>query len=202
MFQIGRINFKPFSEDDLSLINKWENSFKVTLYSRAEPLNFKNSKDIEKEFEEYLENDDKQQFIVGKKENNKKIGIASYTDRSNKVKNADLGTYIGEKDEWNKGLGGEITLGLCEILFFHKNYDRLSAWSASFNKRAQSVLEEVGFKNTGRARKSGYLFGKRIDWLMFDLLRSEYMDRREEILDNILGDRKKEYLNKFCKIRP
>ncbi|MBS3782420.1 MAG: GNAT family N-acetyltransferase [Candidatus Thermoplasmatota archaeon] len=201
MFEIGRIRFRPLTRDDLSFLEKWENTFKVTLYARGDPLVFKNTKDIENEFEEYMENDDKQQFILEKKEDDKRIGIATYRDRSNSVKNANIGTYIGEPDEWNKGIGREITLGLCEMLFFQKNYDRLSARSAPFNKRAQTVLEDVGFKETGRARKSGYVFGKRIDWLMFDLLREEYMPERQNLLEEILGERKEEYIKNTCKIR-
>ncbi len=201
MFEIGRIRFRPLSEEDLNLLQRWESNFKVTLYSRAQPLGFKNEKDIQREFEEYMENKDKDaKFIIEKREDDKKVGTASYKDRSKKIKNASLGTYIGEKDEWNKGLGHEITAGLCEILFFHKNFDRLNAWSASFNKRAQSVLEKVGFKKTGRARKSGYLLGKRIDWLMFDLLREEYMKDREKILEKIFDEKKEEYIKNYCQI--
>ncbi len=201
MFEIGRIRFRALTRDDLSFLEKWENTFKVTLYARAQPLVFKNTQDIEEEFEEYMENDDKQQFILEKKEDDKKIGIASYRDRSKSVKNANLGTYIGEPEEWNKGIGREITMGLCEMLFFQKNYDRLSARSASFNKRAQTVLKDLGFKETGRARKSGYVFGKRIDWVMFDLLREEYMPERQGYLEEILGERKEEYIKNTCKIR-
>lgn len=201
MFEIGRIKFKSLGRDDLSILEKWENNFIVTLYSRGEPLVFKNSEDIEKDFEEYMENEDKRQFILQKKEDDKRIGIATYKDRSRKVKNANIGTYLGEREEWNKGIGREIALGLCEILFFHKNYDRLSAKSASFNKRAQKVLEDVGFQKTGTDRKSGYVFGKRIDWNSFDLLREEYMENRQEILGDILGEKKEEYIKNSCKIR-
>jgi len=201
MFEIGRIRFRPISKEDLSFLERWENNFRVTLYARAQPLVFKNTQDIENEFEEYMENGDKHQFMLEKKKDDKKIGIASYKDRSNSVKNASLGTYIGEPEEWNQGIGSEITLGLCEMLFFQKNYDRLSARSASFNKRAQNILEDVGFKETGRARKSGYVFGKRIDWVIFDLLREEYMPERQELLKKILGERKEEYIKNTCKIR-
>jgi len=201
MFEIGRIRFRALTRDDLSFLEKWENSFKVTLYARAQPLVFKNTQDIKNEFEEYMENEDKHQFILEKKKDDKKIGIATYRDRSNSVRNAKIGTYIGEPDEWNKGVGREITLGLCEMLFFQKNYDRLSAKSASFNKRAQTVLEDIGFKKTGKSRKSSYLFGKRVDWLMFDFLREEYMPKRQELLEEILGERKEEYIKNTCKIR-
>ncbi len=200
MFDIGRVRLRPLRKEDLTFLEKWENTREVTLYARGDPIVFKNSQEIEREFEEDLENDDKQNFIVEMRDDGKDIGIAHYKKRSGAVRNADIGTYIGDKNYWNQGIGKEITLGLCEMLFYHKNFDRLSAWSSSFNKRSHKVLKKVGFKKSGRARKSGYLFGKRIDWLMFDLLREEYMSNREACLENILGEKKVEYENSQCKL--
>lgn len=200
MFEIGRIRFRPFSREDLSLMEKWENSAQVTLYARCDPLVFKNFEDIERDYEELQKDEDKHRFVIEMIEDEKTIGIATYEDHSNSVRNANVGTYVGNQEYWNKGIGKEITLGLCEILFFHKNYDRLSAWSSAINKRAHKVLEKLGFKMMGKSRKSGYLFGKRIDWYMFDLLREEYMEKRENHLEGILED-KEVYLRDYCKLK-
>jgi len=51
---------------------------------------------------------------------------------------------LGEKDCWNKGYGKIVTLGLCELLFFWKNFDRLSTWSIEYNKRAHKTLDLLG----------------------------------------------------------
>lgn len=201
MFEIGRIRFRALREEDLSILEKWENTREVTLFARGRPLVFKNIKDIENEFEEYQKDKNKHRFIVEIKEDGKKIGIATYDESGGMVKKADIGTYIGEDEYWNRGIGKEISLGLCEILFYHRNFDRLSAWSSSFNKRSHKVLKSVGFQKSGRARKSGYLFGKRVDWLMFDLLKSEYLSDREAIIDKILGEKKEEYIISQCKLR-
>lgn len=200
MFEVGRIRFRPYTREDLNFIERWENEHDVTLYSRGKPLVFKNRDEIEKDFEDYLKNEDKQKFIIELKEDNKCIGIATYEDHSGSVKNADVGTYIGEKEFWNKGIGKEIAFGLLEILIFHKNYDRVVAWSASINKRAHKVLEALGFKKSGIARKSGYLFGKRIDWYMFDVLREEYMEKRDEYMDKYLQN-KEEYIREHCRLK-
>lgn len=199
MFEIGKIRFRVMGREDIPLLENWESEYQVTLFSRGEPLVFKNRDNIENEYEENLKNDDKQVMIVEMIKDDKAIGIATIKKRGNKVKNADIGTYIGEKKYWNLGLGTNITLGMCEMLFFHKNYDQISAWSSSINKRAHKVLERFGFKKTGVARKSGYLFGKRIDWVFFDLLKEEYMEKRDEYLEEYLED-KIPYLNRYCGI--
>ncbi len=199
MFEIGKIRFRAMNRDDIPLLENWESEHQVTLFSRGEPLVFKNRDDIENEYEENLKNDDKLVMIIEQIRDDKAIGIATVKKRSGKVKSADIGTYIGEKKFWNKGLGSNVTLGICEMLFFHKNYDRISAWSSSINKRAHNVLKKFGFKKTGIARKSGYMFGKRIDWVFFDLLKEEYMEKRDEYLHEYL-ENKVSYLKKYCGI--
>ncbi len=200
MFEIGRIRFRPLRKEDLPTLEKWENSNQVTLYARCNPLVFKSFEDVEEDYEEYLKNEDKYRFMIELCKDEKTIGIATYEDHSNTVRNADIGTYVGNQEYWNKGLGKEITLGLCEMLFFHENFDRISAWSSSINKRAHKVLKALNFKRVGKARKSGYLFGKRIDWYMFDLLREEYLEDRDELLGSILED-KAEYLKNYCMLK-
>jgi len=199
MLDIGRLRFRPLNRQDLHKLLEWENRYEVTLYSRGEPMVFKNKEQVERRFDEYLEDDKKERLIVELLEDEKAIGIATFKDRSKDIREASIGTYIGEKDYWDKGLGKEICLGLLEILFFQKNYERLSAWSSSVNKRAHKVLNAFGFKLSGRARKSGYLLGKRIDWYMFDLLREEYMPKRSEYLKKYLDD-PKNYLIDYCHI--
>lgn len=199
MFEIGKIRFRPFEREDIPLLLNWENRHRVTLFSRGQPVVFKNRDELERKYEKDLEDDDRQTLVVEIIENDKAIGVATIKKHSKKVKNADIGTYIGEMDFWNMGLGTNITLGLCEMLFFHKNYDRISAWSSSTNKRAHKVLERFGFKKTGVARKSGYLMGRRIDWVLFDLLKEEYMENRKNHLAEYLED-KSIYLREYCSI--
>lgn len=199
MYEIGRIRFRPFLKEDLGMMMRWENSHEVTLFARGKPLVFKSPEEIQNEYDDYLKDDKKQRLIVELIEDDKDIGIATYKDRSGFVREASVGTYIGEELYWNKGLGKEITLGLCEMLFFQLNYDRLSAWSSSINERAHKVLKSFGFKLSGRARKSGYLMGRRIDWCMFDLLREEYMPKREKYLDHYLTEEQLDtYYEKHC----
>ncbi len=197
MLEIGRIRFRPLKRDDLHLIECWENTPECTLYARGRPLEFKNKDDIEREYEEYLKDAKKHRFIIEMVEDDKVIGFASYKDSSRQVKNASIGAFIGERDFWNLGLGKEITLALCEMLFFHLNYDRVSAWTSAINHRAKGVLESLGFVRSGTSRKSGYLYGKRIDWYMYDLLREEYIPKRQLYLKKYV-DEYESYIKNYC----
>ncbi len=199
MYEIGRLRFRPFERSDLYLMDRWEDRHDVTLYARGRPLVFKSMEENEREYEEYLKDKSKRRLIVEYLVDEKDIGIATYKDVGNEVRTADVGCYIGEQKYWNMGLGKEITLGLCEMLFYLQNYERLSAWSSSVNPRAHRVLEAMGFHLSGRARKSGYIMGRRVDWCMFDLLREEYIPKRREYLERYLSESQlKCYLEDFC----
>ncbi len=197
MLEIGRIRFRPLKREDLHLLEAWENCHECTLYARGKPLVFKNMDEIEKEYEEYLKDTDKHKFVIEMGQDDKAIGFASYKDSSREVRNASIGAFIGEKEYWDQGLGKEITLALCEMLFFHLRYDRVSAWTSSFNHRARGVLEGVGFIHSGTSRKSGYLYGKRIDWYMYDILREEYMPQRRSYFKKYLEEHES-YTKDYC----
>ncbi len=199
MLEIGRVRFRVFKREDLHLLECWENFHEGTLYARGQPMVFKNKDEIEKEYEKYLENSDKQRFIIETREDDKAIGFASYEDHSQDVRNATIGAFIGDKTYWNKGFGKEITIGLCEMLFFQHRYDRLSAWTSSVNHRSQHVLQDIGFKHSGTSRKSGYLYGKRIDWYMYDILREEYLPERDKLLDTYIPETE-EFVKRHCKL--
>ncbi|MFO8109118.1 MAG: GNAT family protein [Thermoplasmata archaeon] len=202
LFEIGRIRFRPLEKEDICLMDRWEDHHVVTLFARGKTLVFKAREEIKREYEEYLENRSKTRLIVELVEDSKEIGIATYKDRNGDVRSTDIGCYIGEPSYWNQGLGKEIALGFCEMLFYQQKYDRLSAWSSSVNTRAHSVLESVGFQLSGRARKSGYMMGKKIDWLMFDILREEYIPKRKEYLNKYLTEAQLEtYSEDYCSLK-
>lgn len=197
MLEIGRIRFRPFRREDLHLLECWENFHKGTLYARGRSMEFKNFDELEMDYQKYLDNPKKQIYLVEICTDDKAIGYATHEDSGKEVKSASIGAYIGESEYWNMGIGKEMTLGLCEMLFFHRNHDRLSAWTSSVNHRSQRVLKELGFKHSGTARKSGYIMGKRVDWLMYDLLREEYIQSREGYIKKYLEDRE-DYLREYC----
>ncbi len=197
MMEIGRIRFRPLRREDLRLLEVWENCHVCTLYSRGKPLVFKNMDDIEREYEEYIKDTKRRKFVVEMVSDDKVMGFSSYKDNSHRIKDASIGAFIGERDYWNKGLGKEITMGLCEMLFFHLGYDRISAWTSSINPRAINVLDAVGFVHTGTARRSGYIMGNRIDWYMYDLLREEYMPVRDRLLERYIEGHDA-YIRDYC----
>lgn len=203
MFEFGELRFRPWEKEDLKFLHEWENDFELIMYSRSLPMNFVSMTQIEKMYEERMKEEKNLYFIMETITPQEPIGIATIRrEEWANVKSADVGTYIGKKELWNKGLGRQITVALLEMAFFHLNQERCNAWSVEYNKRAHKTLEACGFKKVGEIRQTSYINGKRWNSYVFDIMKDEYLAIRKELLQKTLGDKLDEYLKKHCPLAP
>jgi len=195
VFEFGRVRFRPLEKEDLRLLHVWENDSELIMYSRSRPLNSVSLAQLERQFEDWIKDEKELRFIVELVDSGEAIGIARLErmDWGN-VKSVDVGTYIGKKELWGKGLGRDITVGLLEMAFNQFNAERCQAWSVEFNRRAHSALEACGFKKGGAARQTVFVNGRKWDSYPFDILRDEYLNIRMDLLKQTLGDKAEGYI--------
>ena len=197
IFEFADLRFRPVEKDDLKLLHVLENDFELMMYSRSKPLNVVSMAQLEERYEEWMKKEKDLYFIVENVESKEPIGFATIrTEVWGNVLGADLGTYIGKKELWEKGFGKKITLALLEMSFIHLNMDRCEAWSVEYNTRAHRVLEFCGFKKGGVVRNTVYVAGRKWGSFHFDVLRDEYMNIRMGLLKKILGEKIDIYLEK------
>jgi len=199
MFELGDIRFRPVEKDDLKLLYKWENDFELMMYSRSKPLNFVSMEQLERQYDKWMKENKEIHFIVELVDTNEPIGTAVIRKEEwSNVKNADIGTYIGKKEYWSKGYGKQITVALLEMCFIFLNMERCEAWSVEYNTRAHKTLETCGFKKGGAMRQTVLVNGKKWNSYHFDMLREEYTNIRESLLEKTLGEKLDEYLKRHC----
>ncbi len=197
MFEFGNLRFRPLEKDDLKLLHVWENDFELMMYSRSKPLNIVSMAQLEKQYEEKMKEKNNLYFIMENMESNEPIGFAAIRrEEWGNVQAADLGTYIGRKELWEKGFGKKITVALLEMAFIHLNIERCEAWSVEYNIRAHKVLEFCGFKKGGVIRNTVYVAGKKWSSFHFDMLREEYLNIRMNLLKKTLGEKVDAYLER------
>lgn len=202
MFEFGKVRFRAVEREDLRLLHVWENDFEVIMYSRSRPLNFVNVAQLEKQFEDWVKDERDLHFIVELADSKEAVGIARLEKQDwGNVKTADVGTYIGKKELWGKGLGRDITVGLLEMAFHQLNMERCQAFSVEYNHRAHKVLKACGFKKAGQFREIVHVNGRNWDSYHFDILRREYLKIRTNLLKETLGNKAEEYLRKDEKIK-
>lgn len=193
---------RPVESEDLKRLHEWENDFELIMYSRSKPMNFVNMAQLEKQYEEWVKDEKELRLIVELIDSKEAIGIARLRQENwGNVKTADIGTYIGKKELWGKGIGRQITMALLEMSFNQLNVERCEAWSAEYNHRAHKALEACGFKKGGVFRCAAFVNGRKWDGFHFDILREEYLKIRMDLLKQTLGDRLEKYFKKHCTIK-
>jgi RimJ/RimL family protein N-acetyltransferase len=197
MFEFAGLKFRPMEKEDLKLLHVWENDSELMMYSRSQPLNSATMTQLEERYAEWMKNEKNIYFIVENMESNEPIGFASIRREVwGNVPGADVGTYIGKKEFWEKGFGKKITIALLEMSFIHLGLEHCQAWSVEYNTRAHRALESCGFKKGGVVRNTVYVAGKKWGSFHFDILQEEYMNIRMNLLKKVLGDDMDSYLEK------
>lgn len=202
VFEFGDMRFRPLEREDLKFLHVWENDFELMMFSRSRPLNFASLAQLEKQYEEWVKDEKEQRFIVELVDSNEAIGVARIERQEwGNVKAVTVGTYIGKKELWGKGLGKQITVALLEMCFNQLNMERCEAWSVEYNHRAHKALEACGFQKVGIVREAVFVNGKRWDGFHFDVLRDEYLNVRMGLLKQTLGDKLQEYLTRSAPLK-
>jgi len=197
MFEFAGLRFRPMEKEDLKLLHVWENDFELMMYSRSQPLSVISMVQLEEKYAEMMKNEKNIYLIVENMETSEPIGIATIRRGTwGNIPGADVGTYIGKKELWEKGFGKRITIALLEMSFIQLGLEHCQAWSVEYNTRAHRVLEFCGFKKGGIARNTVYVAGKKWGSFHFDILREEYMDVRMSLLKEALGDKVDNYLDR------
>ena len=198
MFEFAGLRFRPLEKEDLRLLHVWENDSELMMYSRSQPLNMASMAQLEERFAEWTKNEKNLLFIVENTESNEAIAFASIRREVwGNVAGADVGTYIGKKELWEKGFGKRITIGLLEMSFMHLGLEHCQAWSVEYNTRAHRALESCGFRKGGVVRNTVFVAGKKWGSFHFDILQEEYMNVRMGLLKKVLGDGLEDYLKKM-----
>jgi RimJ/RimL family protein N-acetyltransferase len=201
VFEFGIIRLRPVEREDLKVLHTWENDFELIMYSRSKPINFVNMAQLEKQYEEWVKSERELHFIVELIDSNEAIGIARLERGEwGNVRSAGVGTYIGKKELWDKGIGRYVTVALLEMAFNQLNMERCEAWSVEYNHRAHRVLEACGFKKAGVMRHAVFVNGRKWDGVHFDIVLDDYRKVRADLLKQTLKEKLDDYTKTHCTI--
>jgi diamine N-acetyltransferase len=104
----------------------------------------------------------------------KPIGNIGLISINNLDRDAELGIFIGEKSEWNKGYGRKALKLMLNYAFYTLNLNRVHLRVVSNNLRGIHSYQAVGFVEEGRLRQAKFSNGTYTDLLIMSVLRSEW----------------------------
>ena len=164
-----RVYLSPMNVDDVETYVKWLNDFNVTdgVGSSCRTTSLESEKDWLKH------NSGQYQFAIVRVEDDILIGNCGIQGVDQIRQCAEVGLFIGDEENRNKGYGVEVLNLLLDYCFDYLNLNNVMLKVFSFNERAIKCYKKVGFKEIGRRRQSYYLKGKFFDEVYMDILKSE-----------------------------
>lgn len=171
---IGKIvDLRAVEISDTERCHYWLNDPEIRDYlsSFAFPISYaKEEKSIQQL--QFTTKTDKVFAIITKKgEHIGNIGLHGIDCRNG---NAELGMFIGDKNNWNKGYGTDAVKTFLKFCFEELNLNRVDLGTVEFNPRAVRCYEKCGFVVEGRNRQSVYLRGRFWDTIEMAILKEEW----------------------------
>ncbi|MBB4826752.1 RimJ/RimL family protein N-acetyltransferase [Sporosarcina luteola] len=177
MFQTKRVRLRKMEVEDILTYHRWRNDMEVMistnpaldLYSSQETEEFVNGV--------ILGSTDGKSYMIVDRLSDQTIGITSLIHIDMKNRNAECIIDIGEKEFHGKGYGREALTLLLDYAFQEMNLHRVSLRVFSFNKKAISLYEKIGFQHEGASREALFRNGGWHDICHMGILQDEYLER-------------------------
>lgn len=102
------------------------------------------------------------------------IGNVGLVEINNLERTCEIGVFIGAKDLWGQGYGGEAMALLMRYAFDYLNMRNIWLRVYEFNERGIASYRRLGFREVGRRRKAVPREGVEHDLLFMDILNEEF----------------------------
>ncbi len=165
--------------EDYQIYTKWINDFKVSCGLGNGFNNYCLSKEkalIEKMAERGHE------YAIVREEDDKLLGNLSLFDIHQINRTAELGIFIGDREDHNKGYGQEAVKLILSYGFKVLNLNNIMLKVYSFNENAIAAYLKCGFKECGRRHESNFINGKYYDDVYMEILSRDFNSRYLEDL--------------------
>jgi RimJ/RimL family protein N-acetyltransferase len=172
-FEGERLYFSPLDINDLQTFTKWINDETLSRGLGNYANNF--SELAEKDFlEKACKDTNRYQFSVIRKDDDSIIGTYDLHNVYLIHGFAEVGGFIGDISDRNKGYGTEALRMICDYGFNVLRLNSLVGYVFSFNHASQKHLQKVGFKKVGEVAQRYFYNGKYHSEFIYQITRDEF----------------------------
>ena len=168
------INLKPLSLEHVSPFYEWIND-EVSIKYSLSLFQSMNSKDHIDNWFLSVVNDSKN-FNQGifLNDSNRLIGYAGICNISKSNRSGEYFIFIGDRQEWGKGIGSQVTRLILNIGFGELGLNRIMLTVSEPNYAAIKAYQNAGFKLEGRMREACFRNNQFHDKLLMSILEDEW----------------------------
>ena len=173
MIDLGEIVLRPLETCDADALYRFKNDWDSTKSLGGFSYGM-TTEDIQRWIAAHTNRADEVFWSIAVKSTNICIGHVALYKVDNRVRKAEFGILIGDRNWWSKGYGTRITAAVLtwgfEQLHLHKMYlDVLTT-----NQKAIAVYEKLGFRRDGVLRDDEFRDGIFVDVVAMSLLHEEW----------------------------
>jgi RimJ/RimL family protein N-acetyltransferase len=169
-----RVVLRPFEEDDLPLVLRWQNHPEVWWYMDYErPFSLE---DIREDWERSRREGHPFVISVGGRPVGR-IGLNGFRRRD---RICSLYLYIGEPALWGQGLARDAVMTLLSYAFDRLDLHQVELWTLAVNNRVIGMYERCGFVREAQLRERSWKDGRWVDRVWLSVNRDEFAKAREE----------------------
>ncbi|MFC9606304.1 GNAT family N-acetyltransferase [Streptomyces niveus] len=168
------VELRPHTPASLEPLLRWKNDIEIQRLSDDETHTY-NREQVAATLERWMQpSEDTVHLAIGLPGRAEPIGFLHLALIEREHQRCRLGIVIGEKDLWGHGYGHLAVVKAVDHAFDVLDLERITAEVFADNTRSVRLLEGAGFVREGVMRESIHRDGRRIDELVFGLLRHEW----------------------------
>ena len=165
------VYLRPSTAEDTANVQMWKIQQEPQSMT-CRPLPFTTAADAVDAHKRAEKSPDRQWFSIVRQKDKMLVGQISFFDFNALNRSAELGIVV-DPDEQKKNLGFEAMKLLIAYLFKYRDFNKVYAHTAEFNKGAVKLLEKLSFKQDGVLRDHHFYQGEFHNDLVYSLLRFE-----------------------------
>ena len=177
------VRLKPLGLDDIPRIAEWFWDFEdVALFDRTLPVPI-NADAMRESWRASLEYaaSPRAYWFIAEDADQTPLGVAGLESVNYIQGDAVVPAFVA-KNSRGSGLATAMLAGLIDLAFDQLRLHRLTTFYREDNGASRHTLEKVGFVEEGRFREGWFADGLRRDVVIVGLLRSEWAERRAEVV--------------------
>lgn len=168
-----RVSLVPLEAAHIEYIRKWRNELDIRKFFFSYDLI--NQYQQEKWFERYCVDSTQIIFTIIHNEDNCIIGTIGLSHIDHFHQRAELGTLIGNKEYWGKGIATEALELLLDYAFKNLNLNKVYSHILTDNIGSIKKNQKLGFLIEGTLRKHAFNRGMFRDVVTMGILKEDYL---------------------------
>ncbi len=173
MIDLGEIFLRPFEACDAGALYRFKNDWDSTKSLGGFSYGM-TTEDIRRWIAAHTNRADEVFWSITVRSTNICIGHVALYKVDSRVRKAEFGIMIGDRDWWNKGFGTRTTAAVLDWGFEQLHLHKMYLEVLETNQHAIAVYEKLGFRRDGLLRHDEFRDGGFIDVVAMSLLHEEW----------------------------